>query len=145
MPPSISHQQSFFSNISLISHTIQVNRHPTKMKTTFFSLFIVVCLVYCIAQTSNAAVPCNTVVTKAASCIGYATGKAPAPAATCCTGLQQLAATVKTVDDKKVICRCLKNAVKNFSGVQDKFLSKIPSVCKINVNFPVSLNTNCET
>ncbi|KAL8512844.1 hypothetical protein ACS0TY_019107 [Phlomoides rotata] len=114
------------------------------MKTSFFSLFAILCLVYCIARTSNAAATCGTVDSKASSCIAYASGKAATPAPACCTGLQQLAATVKTVDDRKAICRCLKAAVKNFAAVQDKFLSKIPSVCKINVNFPVSLNTDCE-
>ncbi|KAL0321428.1 UNVERIFIED_CONTAM: Non-specific lipid-transfer protein [Sesamum radiatum] len=51
---------------------------------------------------------------------------------------------VKSVDDKKAICRCLKAAVNNFSGVQDKFLGQIPTACNIKVGFPVSLTTDCE-
>ena len=89
--------------------------------------------------------PCGTVDMKAAACVGYATGKEPKPSPACCSGLQQLVGTVKTVDDKKNICRCLKNGVKAFVGVQDRFLSQIPAVCNIKVGFPVSLNTNCET
>ncbi|KAF8390949.1 hypothetical protein HHK36_023249 [Tetracentron sinense] len=75
----------------------------------------------------------------------YATGKVTKPAPACCTGLQALAQTVKSVDDKKDICRCLKDGVKAFRGVQDKFLSQIPNACKIKVGFPVSISTNCET
>lgn len=94
---------------------------------------------------SNAAISCGVVDMKAASCVTFAQGKAPTPLPACCSGLQQLASTVKSVDDKKAICRCLKAGVKNFAGVQDKFLSKLPGACKINVGFPVSMNTNCET
>lgn len=93
---------------------------------------------------SNAAIPCGTVDIKAASCIGFASGKDAKPSAACCTGLKQLAQSVKTIDDKKAICRCLKAGVKNLPGVQDKFLSKIPGTCSIRVGFPVSLNTDCE-
>ncbi|KAK9267873.1 hypothetical protein L1049_010310 [Liquidambar formosana] len=98
-----------------------------------------------LANISEAAVPCGTVDAKAASCIGFATGKAPKPAPACCAGLLKLAQTVKSVDDKKAICRCLKAGVKSFTGVQDRFLSKIPEACNIKVGFPVSISTNCET
>ncbi|XP_073302911.1 non-specific lipid-transfer protein D, cotyledon-specific isoform-like [Primulina huaijiensis] len=103
------------------------------MKNVFFSVFLALALVYCFAHSSNAAISCGTVDTKAASCITYATGKNATPSKQCCAGLQTLAQSVKTVADKKDICRCLKAAVKNFAGVQDKFLSKIPSACSIKV------------
>ncbi|RVX00478.1 Non-specific lipid-transfer protein C, cotyledon-specific isoform [Vitis vinifera] len=93
------------------------------MKNIFFSLAVI----FFLASTSEATVPCGTVDMKAAACVGYATGKEPKPSPACCSGLQQLAGTVKTVDDKKNICRCLKNGVKAFAGVQDKFLSQIPA------------------
>ncbi|KAL2467430.1 Non-specific lipid-transfer protein 12 [Abeliophyllum distichum] len=115
------------------------------MNNTFFSMILVLSLLVCIAHFSNAAIQCGTVDMKAAACISFATGKDAKPSAACCSGLQQLAQNVKSVDDKKTICRCLKAGVKNFAGVQDKFLSKIPDACKIKVGFPVSINTNCET
>ncbi|KAL3654610.1 hypothetical protein CASFOL_001595 [Castilleja foliolosa] len=114
------------------------------MKNAFFSLFLFISLVYCFAQLSNAAVTCGNVNMKAASCITFATGKLKTPPPACCSGLQALAQGVKTVDDKKAICRCLKAGVKNFAGVQDRFLSQIPNACKIKVGFPVSTNTDCE-
>ncbi|KAL2474787.1 Non-specific lipid-transfer protein 12 [Abeliophyllum distichum] len=115
------------------------------MKSIFFSMVLVLSLLYCFAHFSNAAIPCGTVDMKAAACISFATGKDAKPSTACCSGLQQLAQSVKSVDDKKAICRCLKAGVKNFSGVQDKLLSQIPNACKIKVGFPVSMNTNCET
>ncbi|KAG8385171.1 hypothetical protein BUALT_Bualt03G0014200 [Buddleja alternifolia] len=113
------------------------------MKSIFFSLLVVLCVVY-FAQLSNAAIQCGTVDMKAASCINFATGKAPKPLPACCAGLQQLAQSVKSLDDKKAICRCLKAGVKNFAGVQDRFLSRIPNMCQIKVGFPVSMNTDCD-
>ncbi|KAL8033843.1 hypothetical protein ABFX02_13G182800 [Erythranthe guttata] len=114
------------------------------MKASLLSLFVVLSLVYFYAQSSNAAPTCGTVDMKAASCITFATGKDSKPSAACCAGLQQLAQSVKSVDDKKAICRCLKAGIKNFAGVQDKLLSRIPSACNIKVGFPVSINTDCE-
>ncbi|KAK9152450.1 hypothetical protein Syun_010759 [Stephania yunnanensis] len=114
------------------------------MKTSFALLTLSAALLMLIACTEGA-IPCSTVDAKAASCIAFASGKAPKPAQGCCAGLQQLAQSVKSVQDKKDICACLKGAVKSFPAVQDKFLSQIPGACGIKVGFPVSLNTNCQT
>ncbi|CDP12600.1 unnamed protein product [Coffea canephora] len=115
------------------------------MKSLCFSMILILSLLFAVAHLSNAAAPdCGTVDAKAAACVSFARGKDRKPAAACCTGLQQLAQTVKNVNDKKAICRCLKTGVKSFPGVQDKYMSKIPAACRINVGFPISMNTNCE-
>ncbi|KAH1066661.1 hypothetical protein J1N35_031648 [Gossypium stocksii] len=54
----------------------------------------------------------------------------PSPSSASCDGLQQLAQTVKSVEDKKAICRCLKVGAKSL-GIQDRFLSRIPRACNI--------------
>ncbi|XP_021907553.1 non-specific lipid-transfer protein C, cotyledon-specific isoform-like [Carica papaya] len=110
----------------------------------FFSTIFLLSLLFLSATMNEAAVPCSTVDMRAAACVGFATGKDAKPTPTCCSGLQQLAQTVKTVDDKKAICRCLKAGAKSL-GVQDKFLSQIPQACNIKVGFPVSISTNCDT
>ncbi|KAL3522912.1 hypothetical protein ACH5RR_015746 [Cinchona calisaya] len=115
------------------------------MKSSCFSVILVLSLLFAVAHLSNAAFSCGTVDVKAAACVTYAQGKDAAPSTACCDNLRQLAQGVKSLDDKKDICRCLKAGVKNFAGVQDKLLSKIPGACRINVGFPVSLKTNCET
>ncbi|KAL6546274.1 hypothetical protein OROMI_021995 [Orobanche minor] len=116
-----------------------------KISSVFFSLLLILLtLVYSFAHLSNAAITCGAVDMKAAPCIRFATGKDTKPSAGCCSGLQQLAWTVKTVYDKKAVCRCLKAGVRNFSGVQDKYLRQIPAACRIKLSFPVSINTDCE-
>ncbi|KDP34849.1 hypothetical protein JCGZ_09137 [Jatropha curcas] len=114
------------------------------MKNIFVSVLFLLSFLFCLANVNDAAVPCSTVDMKAAACVGFATGKDPEPSKACCSGLQQLASTVKTVDDKKAICRCLKASSKSL-GIKDQFLSKIPDACHIKVGFPVSTATNCET
>ncbi|KAL1829482.1 hypothetical protein ACET3Z_007894 [Daucus carota] len=115
------------------------------MKNLFFSMFVILSVLFLAAQVSEAAVPCSTVTVKAAPCLNFARGVDATPSAQCCSGLTALASGAKTLDDKKAICNCMKNAVKNIKGVQDKYLSKIPTACKIKVNFPVSLSVNCNT
>ncbi|KAL6567227.1 hypothetical protein OROGR_000895 [Orobanche gracilis] len=117
-----------------------------KISSVFFSLFLILLtLVYSSAHLSNAAaITCGAVDMKAAPCIGFATGRETKPSAGCCSGLQQLAWTVKTVYDKKAVCRCLKAGVRHFSGVQDKYLRQIPAACRIRLGFPVSVNIDCE-
>ncbi|GFP93228.1 non-specific lipid-transfer protein c cotyledon-specific isoform [Phtheirospermum japonicum] len=105
-------------------------------------MFIILSLVYCFAQLRNAEVTCVTVDMRAASCITFDTEKVSTPPATCCALLQELARGVKTLNDKKAICRCLKAGVKKFVGAQEGFLSQIPNACKIEVGFPVSINTD---
>ncbi|GFS42905.1 hypothetical protein Acr_00g0082440 [Actinidia rufa] len=58
----------------------------------FFSM--VPSLLFFLAHTGVADISCSTVTMKA-------TGKATTPAAACCSGLQQLAQSVKSVEDKK--------------------------------------------
>ncbi|XP_059638198.1 non-specific lipid-transfer protein D, cotyledon-specific isoform-like [Cornus florida] len=115
------------------------------MKNLFFSVAFLLSVLFFLAHVSDATIPCSTVDMEAAACVNYASGKDAKPSTACCNGLQQLAQSVKSVDDKKTICRCLKAGVKNLKGVQDKFLSQIPTACKIKVGFPVSLSVNCET
>lgn len=92
----------------------------------------------------HAAVPCQTVQAKSGACVMFALGRAQKPAPSCCTGLQQLAQSVTSLEDKKSICRCLKAGAKSFGGLQDRFLSQLPAACHIQLGFPVSINIDCE-
>ncbi|KAK4857561.1 hypothetical protein QYF36_002700 [Acer negundo] len=110
------------------------------MKKLFLSMFLVLSVLFLVGEA--AAITCGTVNSKAGACVPYASGKAPAPTRTCCNNLRQLASLVKNVADKKAICQCLKNAGKSM-GIQDRYLTKIPHACNINVGFTVSSSTDC--
>ncbi|KAI9199088.1 hypothetical protein LWI28_027274 [Acer negundo] len=102
-------------------------------------LFLVLSMLFLVGEA--VAITCGTVNSKAGACVPYASGKAPAPTRTCCSNLRQLARLVKNVADKKAICQCLKNAGKSM-GIQDRYLTKIPHACNINVGFTVSSSTD---
>ncbi|KAJ4787996.1 Non-specific lipid-transfer protein [Rhynchospora pubera] len=113
------------------------------MKLTIFILSLLLTF-FLFSHTSNATVTCGDVATKAVSCVAFVTGKQPKPTPVCCRNLKMLAASAKTVNDKRAICRCLKEGVNAFPGVKDKYLSQVPRLCGIRIPFPVSLNTNCD-
>ncbi|KAJ6951037.1 hypothetical protein NC652_004606 [Populus alba x Populus x berolinensis] len=45
------------------------------MKNLFFSVLFLLSFLFCLANINEAAVPCSTVNSKAAACLGFATGK----------------------------------------------------------------------
>lgn len=94
--------QALFTNLHCLN-IARFDRNQIAMKNLFFSMLFLLPFLFCLANINGAAVPCSTVSSKAAACLGFATGKAPKPTPDCCTGLQDLAKTVKTVDDKKAI------------------------------------------
>ncbi|KAF8028827.1 hypothetical protein BT93_E1478 [Corymbia citriodora subsp. variegata] len=110
------------------------------MKCLFFSALFLVSLL----MSAEATIPCSMVKARVAPCVMFAMGKAPTLPPACCSSLQQLARSVRSVNDKKDVCRCLKASAKSVRGLQDKFLRQIPAACHINVGFPVSANVNCE-
>ncbi|XP_044508719.1 non-specific lipid-transfer protein C, cotyledon-specific isoform-like [Mangifera indica] len=114
------------------------------MKNLYFSMLLLLSVLFFLANDGEATVKCSSLVYKAAGCVDYVTGKAKDPGITCCIGLQQLAQSVKSVDDKKDICRCLKKGAGPVP-INDWLLSQLPSRCHIDVGFPVSSKTNCET
>ncbi|KAK3188783.1 hypothetical protein Dsin_028344 [Dipteronia sinensis] len=112
-------------------------------KNLLLSMFLVLSVLFLVGNMSEAArITCGTVSSKAAACVPYASGKARAPSPKCCSNLRQLAGLVKNVGDKKAICQCLKDAGKSM-GIQDRYLTKIPRACNINVGFRVSASTDC--
>ncbi|KAJ3685369.1 hypothetical protein LUZ61_014533 [Rhynchospora tenuis] len=113
------------------------------MKLTLFILSLLLTS-FLFSHTSNATVTCGDVATKAVSCVPFVTGKQPKPTPVCCRNLKMLAASAKNVNDKRAICRCLKEGVNAFPGVKDNYLSQVPRLCGIRIPFPVSLNTNCD-
>lgn len=114
------------------------------MKSLLFSVFFLVFLLFFVAHDTNAEITCDTVVSKAIHCVAFARGTDTMPSAECCSGMQQLAQSAQSIDDKKAVCKCLKSKVGRYNGVQDKFLSTIPGICKIEVGFPISLSIDCD-
>ncbi|OWM63749.1 hypothetical protein CDL15_Pgr006011 [Punica granatum] len=103
-------------------------------------LLLALSLLFVLGQ---ADLPCQTVRQKVTACAMFATGRAPKPSQACCAGVKQIAQSVRSANDKRAICRCLKDGVKSFPGLQDQLLGQIPAACRVRVGFPISMNTNC--
>ncbi|KAH7673715.1 Plant non-specific lipid-transfer protein/Par allergen protein [Dioscorea alata] len=115
-------------------------------KTTICTLLLLLLFFTSLNFSSAAAtVTCNTITTEAAPCLGFITGTVPSPPAVCCSGLKQIVNSGTTVTDRRAICQCMKNAIKEFPGVKEKFLSQLPKSCHVSVSFPISSHTNCNT
>ncbi|KAM0937310.1 putative plant non-specific lipid-transfer protein/Par allergen [Dioscorea sansibarensis] len=116
------------------------------MKTNTICTLVLLLLVFstCLNFSSAAAtVTCNSITAEAAPCLSFITGKVRTPPAACCSGLKQIVHSGTTVTDRRAICQCMKNAIKEFPGVKEKYLSQLPKACHVSVSFPISSHTNC--
>ncbi|XP_044509849.1 non-specific lipid-transfer protein C, cotyledon-specific isoform-like [Mangifera indica] len=112
------------------------------MKSLLLSMLALLSVLFFLANVGEAAIDCDFVGTKTAGCVPFVTGKAKDPAPACCSGLKELLEAVKSVDDKRVLCRCMKDAAKSLP-INDELLSQLPGRCQIDVGFPISSKMNC--
>ncbi|CAM0950464.1 unnamed protein product [Alopecurus aequalis] len=102
-----------------------------------------VLLALAVAEKASAAVTCGDVTSAIASCMPYATGKAAAPSAGCCSGVRSLNGKASTAADRRAACGCLKNLAGSFTGVNMGNAASIPGKCSFSVSFPISTNVDC--
>ncbi|XP_031407304.1 non-specific lipid-transfer protein C, cotyledon-specific isoform-like [Punica granatum] len=61
----------------------------------------------------------------------------------CCDGLNQLEQSMRSVNDKRAICRCLKAAPKSIRERASQLIDQISTACNVKFESTVSMNTNC--
>lgn len=93
---------------------------------------------------SNAAgVSCGDVVSALIPCGPYLLGQgADKPSDECCKSAQGLNKMVATVTMRRQLCECMEQTGPSF-GVEPKRASGLPSYCRLKLDIPVSLHTNC--
>ncbi|VAH52229.1 unnamed protein product [Triticum turgidum subsp. durum] len=96
-----------------------------------------------VAEMASGAVTCGDVTSAIAPCMSYATGKASAPSAGCCSGVRTLNGKASTSADRQAACRCLKNLAGSFKGISMGNAATIPGKCGVSVSFPINTNVNC--
>lgn len=88
------------------------------------------------------AVNCGQVDSALASCIPYLmNGGSPAPA--CCDGVKNLKDITPTVADRRAACDCVKAAAARYPNIKEDAASSLPTKCGVQMNIPISKNTNC--
>ncbi|XP_066356330.1 non-specific lipid-transfer protein 1-like [Miscanthus floridulus] len=96
-----------------------------------------------LASSVSAAITCGQVGSSLAPCIPYATGKATALPASCCTGVRSLNSAARTSSDRQAACRCLKSLANSVKSVNMGTVATIPGKCGVSVGFPISMSTDC--
>ncbi|GAB4859564.1 hypothetical protein Ancab_011032 [Ancistrocladus abbreviatus] len=66
------------------------------------------------------------------------------PSSDCCLGVKQLKDLADSRDKRRHVCRCLKES-NDFPLFKNTFVAKLPELCRVNLGFQISKNTNCGT
>ncbi|KAH6776891.1 hypothetical protein C2S51_008203 [Perilla frutescens var. frutescens] len=103
---------------------------------------VCVCMV-AMSHHAHAASNCGAVLTAVNSCRGYLTQGGAVPD-NCCNGVKSLNAAAKTPALKKSYCECLKSEARSV-GAKEEFASTLPKKCNVNIGYPISYSTNCDS
>ncbi|KAJ9543342.1 hypothetical protein OSB04_023049 [Centaurea solstitialis] len=87
------------------------------------------------------ALTCGQVNSNLLPCLNYL--RANGPLGGCCNGVRSLNSAAQTPADRKVACNCIKSAYSQFSGIDQKKASSLPSTCGVSVPYKISPNTDC--
>ncbi|GMI66958.1 lipid transfer protein 3 [Hibiscus trionum] len=91
----------------------------------------------------QAAVNCVQVRSSLVGCIPYLTGNVAVPSAACCTGVSRLPTIAVTTADKQAACNCVKDTAASMPTIKEDAAASLPAKCNVQVNFPISKNTDC--
>ena len=114
------------------------------MKSVIISVFVVLAMVQFMVKPGQAAVSCDEVNECLASCIPYLTSGAGNPSAQCCGGVGKLQKISETTADKQAACNCVKQAAARIPTIKEDAASSLPAKCNVQINYPISKNTNCQ-
>ncbi|XWS45824.1 hypothetical protein CRYUN_Cryun14cG0012700 [Craigia yunnanensis] len=114
------------------------------MKGVVISVFVVLAMVQFMVKPGQATVSCDEVNECLASCIPYLTSGAGNPPAQCCGGVGKLQKIAETTADKQAACNCVKQAAARIPSIKEDAASSLPAKCNVQINYPISKNTNCQ-
>ncbi|KAJ6872403.1 non-specific lipid-transfer protein A-like [Populus alba x Populus x berolinensis] len=107
------------------------------------SMLVVVAMVQFTVKPGEA-ITCREVISDLATCVSYLTGKDDFPPPPCCAGVSKLKESAVSIEDKKAACKCVKAAAAGIPDLKDEAASSLPAKCKVQVDFPISKNFNCD-
>ncbi|XP_065853449.1 non-specific lipid-transfer protein 1-like [Euphorbia lathyris] len=89
-------------------------------------------------------VTCGQVNSALAPCLNYLKSGG-VPTTSCCSGVATIAGAAKTTADRQQACSCLKSAANGVGGIIPANAESLPSKCKVNIPYKISLTTNCNS
>ncbi|KAM0942764.1 putative plant non-specific lipid-transfer protein/Par allergen [Dioscorea sansibarensis] len=107
------------------------------------TMMMIIIMMMMAAGSNAAAVSCGDVVNALIPCGSYLIGEGgDKPSGECCKSAQGLNKLVSTVTMRRQLCECMEQTGPSF-GVVPKRAGSLPSYCKLKLDIPVSLHTNC--
>ncbi|KAJ9558456.1 hypothetical protein OSB04_013070 [Centaurea solstitialis] len=91
---------------------------------------------------TDAAIPCNKVITFLTPCASYLQSGDGMPPSACCEGAKALMASASTTADRQAACSCLKSASEDID-LNLGLAASIPVNCGIDLGFTISPNVDC--
>jgi hypothetical protein len=109
-----------------------------------FKLACVVLIFMVLLYAQNGyAITCGQVINNLISCVGYLQNGGPVTA-DCCNGVRAIAnAVVRTINDLRTTCYCLKSAAYNFKSINENNAALLPGKCGIKIPYKISTSVNC--
>ncbi|MFQ6633240.1 hypothetical protein Gotur_010432 [Gossypium turneri] len=113
------------------------------MKSAVISVFVMLAMFQFVVKQGQAAVTCKQVNDALAACVPYLTNGG-VPSTPCCNGVGELRTSAVTTADRQAACNCVKQAAARIPTIKEDDAATLPAKCHVQVDFPISKNTNCE-
>ncbi|KHG04165.1 Non-specific lipid-transfer A [Gossypium arboreum] len=113
------------------------------MKRAVISVFVMLAMFQFVVKQGQAAVTCKQVDDALAACVPYLTNGG-VPSTPCCNGVGELRNSAETTADRQAACNCVKQAAARIPTIKEDDAATLPAKCHVQVDFPISKNTNCE-
>ncbi|KAB2056129.1 hypothetical protein ES319_A11G083000v1 [Gossypium barbadense] len=97
------------------------------MKRAVISVFVMLAMFQFVVKQGQAAVTCKQVDDALAACVPYLTNGG-----------------AETTADRQAACNCVKQAAARIPTIKEDDAATLPAKCHVQVDFPISKNTNCE-
>ncbi|KAG9155584.1 hypothetical protein Leryth_021199 [Lithospermum erythrorhizon] len=113
------------------------------MNIFFLSTCILMVLLTSNFKAIKGEIQCFSLLGTVLPCKDFMTGNAEKPSGECCGNLQGLDNQAKaSVDDRKAICNCFKEAASSFPFDPSK-LQLLSQVCQLSQDLPIDPNVDC--
>ncbi|KAJ0574137.1 putative plant non-specific lipid-transfer protein/Par allergen [Helianthus annuus] len=100
------------------------------------------CLVVVAPYVVEGALTCEQVVSDLAPCGTYLINGGTV-STDCCNGVKSLNGAATTTDDRQTVCKCTEQTATTLPGVKIENVRSLPGKCGLNIDFDISLDTDC--
>ncbi|CAN1262808.1 Non-specific lipid-transfer protein 1 [Linum perenne] len=103
---------------------------------------LLACSLIIVAPYIKAEISCPQITILLTPCIPFGVLGGEVPAA-CCQGVKDSLALVKTTEDLRAKCQCVKDGAAGIPGLNYNRVNQLPAKCGVKEPYVVSPNTDC--